>query len=58
MHTYTIEVKETLRKDIEISAHSREEALEEAERRYKEEEIELSAEDLKDVDYKIINSVE
>ena len=58
MHTYTVEVKETLRRDIEVVAHSREEALEEAERRYSSGTVALDANDHVDTDYKIINTVE
>jgi hypothetical protein len=58
MHTYTIEIKETLKKDIEIIAHSREEALKEVERRYNDEKIVLDSSNCVDTDYTIINTME
>lgn len=51
MNKYKIMVQEVLVKEIEIYGKTREEAITEAKRRYKNEELVLSSEDLQTVTF-------
>ena len=52
MNKYTIEITETLQRQIEIKANSHDEALKIIKEKYKNEEIVLTADDFIDVEFK------
>jgi hypothetical protein len=55
MEKYTIEIKETLSRIMEVEAPSKEEAFEKLKTLYDAEEIVLDANDFVDVDYIDVN---
>lgn len=52
--TYTIEITETLQRQVEIKANSPQEALEKAKEKYREEEIVLGGEDFVENDFQVL----
>ena len=56
MKTYTVQIKETLRKNIIIEAESPEEAEEMVRDSYRQEEIVLESEDFDEVDFSVYNN--
>lgn len=53
MKKYKIIITETLKKELEIEAESKDKALEFVKEKYRDEEIVLSADDFVDVDFKV-----
>ena len=55
MKTYLIEIKETLRKVVEVNADNKNQAIEFVNNKYKNEEYILDFNDLKDVNIRIVD---
>ena len=55
MNKYIIEITETLQKQIEIEANSKEDALKLAKNKYRNEEIILDSENYVTTDFDVIN---
>lgn len=53
MKKYKITITETLKKELEIEAGSKDEAMDLVKEKYKNEEIILTADDFVDVDFKV-----
>lgn len=57
MPTYKIEITETLQKQIEVEASSKEEAIKKAKEQYQNQEIVLNENDYVDTEYSYIEKV-
>lgn len=57
MHTFEIEIKETLSRAIEIKANSKDEAIDIAEKMYNDSSETLDSGDLVDTEFNVLNDL-